>query len=385
MLDDIMTELELVADTDTDVEPGIDDIIEEETSLVTDMEDPVIEESIETEVEDNSGEEDTIEVCIVMEDEDWTIDEDSIILDEDSIIDDMTEDELAISEVIDDELSRIVELLNAETGVDMSIDDCIEVGSADEDIIELDGVIEESFIDEEYISVEEGIVLDSIEGDCDTTIEDDILTSDEDVELCTSEEDMLDVADDISTLEDAIVTLPELIADDIIVELEKSIVEETAELSIMLEDDSIVDDIGDDITGVLSNRDEVSDDCINELDIDSDDDIIDDPEDSSMDEDDITELEGYVDDAIELSTEDSSGVDMTTDVVSIDETPEDICIEDDNIGDEDSTKDDAITEEEDIDEDWLSMLEDWTILDDDDILGVAILLEDIIFDDSEEP
>ena len=169
---------------------------------------------------------------------------------------------------------------------------------------------------------------------------------------------MLDVADDISTLEDAIVTLPELIADDIIVELEKSIVEETAELSIMIEDDSIVDDIGDDITGVLSNRDEVSDDCINELDIDSDDDIIDDPEDSSMDEDDITELEGYVDDAIELSTEDSSDVDMTTDVVSIDETPEDICIEDDNIGDEDSTKDDAITEEEDIDEDWLSMLED---------------------------
>ena len=70
MLDDIMTELERVADTDTDVEPGIDDIIEEETSLVTDMEDPVIEESIETEVEDNSGEEDTIEVCIVMEDED---------------------------------------------------------------------------------------------------------------------------------------------------------------------------------------------------------------------------------------------------------------------------------------------------------------------------
>ena len=63
----------------------------------------------------------------------------------------MTEDELAISEVIDDELSRIVELLNDETGVDMSIDDCIEVGSADEDIIELDGVIEESFIDEEYI------------------------------------------------------------------------------------------------------------------------------------------------------------------------------------------------------------------------------------------
>ena len=270
----------------------------------------------------------------------------------------MTEDELAISEVIDDELSRIVELLNDETGVDMSIDDCIEVGSADEDIIELDGVIEESIIDEEYISVEEGIVLDSIEEDCDTTIEDDILTSDEDVELCTSEEDMLDVADDISTLEDAIVTLPELIADDIIVELEKSIVEETAELSIMIEDDSIVDDIGDDITGVLSNRDEVSDDCINELDIDSDDDIIDDPEDSSMDEDDITELEGYVDDAIELSTEDSSDVDMTTDVVSIDETPEDICIEDDNIGDEDSTKDDAITEEEDIDEDWLSMLED---------------------------